>query len=108
MKPKRNKTMMIIALVSIFACGGPGCFLFYAGFRQLASALGAVSSFEDLLQETLTGFANGGWLVCPSVIVILIPVLLVLIALLGKGKKEKLEGLDPTGISQEDPLPPPS
>jgi hypothetical protein len=39
---------------------------------------------------------------------ILIPVLLVLIALLGKGKKEKIEELEPTGVSKDDPLPPPS
>jgi len=108
MKTKRNKTLVIIALASIFACGCLGGFLFYAGFLQIAPLVGAVSSFEGLLQNILTGLANGGWLVCPSVLLMLIPVLLVLVAMLSKGKKEELEELESTGVSQEDPLPPPS
>ena len=99
---------MIIALVSIFACGCPGGFLFYAGFRQISQAVGAVNTFRDLLLDLVTGLVNGGWLVCPSIVIILIPILLGLLAVLKKEKKDELEELAPTGVSQDEPLPPPS
>lgn len=108
MKTKRNKTLMIVALVSIFACGCPGGFLFYAGFRQISQAVGVVNSFEEFLLDIVTGLADGGWLVCPSIVIILIPFFLLLLAVLKKEKKDELEELAPTGVSQDDPLPPPS
>lgn len=99
---------MVITLVSIFACGCPGGFLFYAGFRQLSQAIAVVNSFEDFLLDIGIGLASGGWLVCPSVVLMLIPVLFLLIAMLNKEKKEELEEMKPIGLSQNEPLPPPS
>ena len=108
MKKRQKKTLMIIALISIFLCGFPGCFLLIAGFRFFPAALGTLNNFEDLISALAAGFLNGGWMVCLSGIFILIPFVLVLIAVLNRKKDVVLDVKEPTGISKDDPIPPAS
>lgn len=109
MKNKRQKTLMIIALVSIFLCGCPACFTLIQGIGYFPAAIGTLQSFDDLLGNLAAGFLNGGWMVCMSGFLILVPFILVVVAVVNRAKKdEKLEELEPTGVSEEDPIPPPS
>lgn len=109
MKKKRQKSLMIIALVSIFLCGCPGCYTLAQGFTYFPAAIGSFQSFEDLMAGLGEGFLNGGWMVCLSVFLILIPFVLVIIAVVQRSKnKDLLEEVEPTGVSQDDPIPPTS
>ena len=109
MKKKQQKTWMIIALVSVFLCGCPGCFTLYQGARYFQAAVGTIQSFDDLLADLGAGFLNGGWMVCLSGFMILIPFIMVIVAVVKRSKKaEDVEELEPTGVSQEDPIPPTS
>ncbi len=109
MKKKRQKTLMIIALLSIFVCGCPGCFTLIQGFTYFSASIGTVQSIEDLLPDLGVGFLNGGWMVCLSGFLILLPFVLVIIAVVQRSKKDQdLEELAPNGVSQDDPIPPTS
>lgn len=109
MKKKRQKALMIIALVSVFLCGCPGCFMLFQGLSYFPPEMGAIQSFGDLLEALAEGFLNGGWRICLSGFIILIPFILVIVAVVQRGKqKDDLEELTPTGVSKEDPIPPPS
>jgi hypothetical protein len=109
MKKKRQKTLMIIALVSIFVCGCPGCLALFEGLRYFPPAVGTSSSFEDVARGLGAGFMNGGWMVCLSGLLILVPFILVLSAVIQRaGKADDIEELPPTGASQDDPIPPTS
>jgi len=109
MKKKKQKTLMIIALVSIFVCGCPGCFTLIQGFSYFPAAIGTIQSFEDFMANLGAGFLNGGWMLCPSGFLILIPFILVIIAVVQRSKKdETLEEIEPTGASEDDPIPPTS
>ena len=109
MKKKQQKNLMIVALVSVFLCGCPGCITLFEGVRNFQAAVGTIQSSEDFLGDLVAGFLNGGWLVCLSGFLILIPLILVIIAVVQQSKKtEDLEELEPTGASEEDPIPPPS
>ncbi len=106
MKKDNNKTIMIIALISILIFGCPGCLLFIPGVKSLIEATRSIDSFEDLLSDLGYGFLTGGWMLCLGGVLILIPFVLAIIAVLKQGKKNKLEKLEPTGASKDDPIPP--
>jgi ABC-type xylose transport system permease subunit len=109
MNKKRQKTLMIIALVSIFLCGCPGCYTLFRGVTYFPAAMGTIQSFEDFMADLGAGFLNGGWMVCLSGFMILIPFVLVIIAVVQRSKnKDVMEELEPTGASEEDPIPPTS
>ena len=109
MKKKSQKTLMVIALVSIFICGCPGCFLLFEGFRYFPPAIGTINSFEDLMRDLAAGFTNGGWMICLSGLLILLPLILVIIAVIQRvATKDEIEELEPTGVSKDDPIPPTS
>lgn len=109
MKKKRQKTWMIIALVSIFVCGCPGCLMLFEGFRYFPAALGTSNAFEDVARDLAAGFVNGGWMVCLSGFLILVPFILVIITVIQRSsKKDEIEELPPTGASEGDPIPPTS
>jgi len=109
MKKNRQKTLMIIALVSIFVCGCPGCLLLFEGLGDFLPAIGAINSFEDPMQDLASGFINGGWMVCLSGVFILVPFILVIIAVVKRAATgDEIEEIEPTGVSKDDPIPPTS
>jgi hypothetical protein len=108
MKKDTNKTVMVIALISVLLCGCPGCALLFPGFSSITGALGQIDSFEALVDDLVNGFINGGWMVCLGGLLVLVPFVLVIIAVVKRTGKEELEDLEPTGVSKDDPIPPPS
>ena len=108
MKKDSKKTIMIVALVSIFLCGCPGCYFLVNGLSHFYNSVGNIQDVEDFWMDLAYGFRQGGWLVCLSGLLILVPFILVIYAVVKRTKKEDLEELEPTGVSKEDPLPPTS
>lgn len=108
MKNEKNKTIMILALISIVLCACPGCILLFPGMSSLIDAVGSINSIEDLLADLGNGFVQGGWMICVGGVLIIIPFILAVIAVLKREKKEELEELEPTGASKDDPIPPTS
>lgn len=107
-KKDGKKTIMILALISVVLCGLPGCFLLVPGMGNFFGALESIQNSGDLLGGLGTGILQGGWLICLGSLLILIPIILVIIATIKPGKKDVLEDLVPTGVSKDDPIPPPS
>lgn len=108
MKIEDHKTIMILALVSIFLCACPGCFLLVPGIGILLDAPGDVQNFSDLLNDIWTGLTRGGWLICVGGLLIFVPFILASIAVLKNNGVDEIAPLEPTGISEKDPIPPTS
>jgi len=106
MKDKKKKTIMIIALITILICGCPGCFLIVGGIDSFSKAIGSINTFDDLISDLGEGFAQGGWMLILGAVLVMVPFVLVIIAVLIRNKDEKLEALEPTGASKDDPIPP--
>lgn len=107
MKKDKKKTFMILALVSIVICGCPGCYLMIPGISSLIDATGgSIDSFEDLLSDLGEGFVLGGWKLCLGGIFVLVPFVLAFIAVLIRNQDQGLEKLEPTGASEDEPIPP--
>ncbi|MDY6867075.1 MAG: hypothetical protein SVT56_04100 [Chloroflexota bacterium] len=104
----KNKTIMIIALIFIFACGCPGCILLIPGVTSLMNAVGSIDTYGDFFADLGNGLAQGGWMLCLGGVLILVPLILAIIGVVMCDKKEKLEELKPTGASKDDPIPPTS
>ncbi|MDF1520625.1 MAG: hypothetical protein RQ728_05370 [Brevefilum sp.] len=108
MKNKKSKTLMILALVSIFLFACPGCALTVTGFRTILGSFGTVEGFDSFFTYLIYGFRQGGWLICLGGILILVPIILGIIALVKNTQETKIEPLEPTGASKDDPIPPAS
>lgn len=108
MKNKRSKTFMILALISILLVACPGCVLTVTGFRIFLGSFGAIKDIAGFFTYFNYGFRQGGWLICLGGFLILVPVILGIIALVKNTKKEKIEPLEPTGTSKDEPIPPAS
>ena len=106
MKKDKKKTIMIVALVSIVLCGCPGCYFLVEGLFNFYDVLNNIQGFESPYLFLVDSFTQSGWMLCLSGILILVPIILVIIALVVRSKKEALEKLEPTGASKDDPLPP--
>jgi hypothetical protein len=102
----KNKTIMIIALISIVLCGCPGCALLIPGINAFTSAVGSVQTGQDLLDDLGNGFLSGGWMICLSGLLVLVPFVLVIFAVVKRGGIKKVDDLEPTGVSKDDPIPP--
>jgi hypothetical protein len=108
MEKDKNKTIMIIALISIVICGCPGCILLFPGVTSMVDAAGHIDTFQDLLTDFGDGFVQGGWMLCLGGVLILVPFILAIIAVVKRDKGNELEELKPTGVSKDDPIPPTS
>jgi len=108
MKKNSKKTIMIVALVSILICGCPGCLLLIEGIANIETAVGNIQNSENIWEIVADSFIQGGWMVCVSALLILVPFVLVIFAVVKRTQKEDLENLEPAGVSKEDPLPPTS
>lgn len=108
MKMDKNKTLMTLAMVSIVLCACPGCLLLIPGTTALADSLGDVQDFGDLLDNVWLGLSMGGWMICVGGLLILVPFILVSIALMTKNKPDEITPIEPTRVSEMDPIPPPS
>ena len=108
MKKPKKKIIMIIALISIFLCGCPGCYWLVEGLFAFYEVLNNIQGFEGPRMFLFDFLTQSGWKLLLSGVLIMVPVILVFIALVIRTKKEDLEELEPTGVSKDDPLPPTS
>lgn len=108
MKMDSKKTLMILALVSIFLCACPGCLLLVPGTVAIGDSLGNIQNFDDLLNDVWSGLSTGGWMICVGGLLILVPFILASVAVLKKNVPDGITPLEPTGISEKDPIPPTS
>ena len=108
MKIEDHKTIMVLALVSILLCACPGCLILLPGTLVLVGSVGDIQNFNDLVNAVWTGFIRGGWSVCIGGFLILVPFVLASIAVMKKSDLDEIEPLEPTGISEKDPIPPTS
>ena len=108
MKINGNKTIMILALISILLCACPGCFLLVPGVGIFIGSMDNIQNFNDLLNAVWSGLTRGGWLICVSGVFILVPFVLASIAVVKNNTLDEIESLEPTGISGKDPIPPTS
>lgn len=106
MSKNSNKTVMVIALISIVLCGCPGLALFFPGARALIDALINFKIHGSALDAIGAGFLNGGYKICLAVPLIIVPIVLVIVALFKRSGKKELEKIVPTGVSKDEPLPP--
>jgi hypothetical protein len=108
MKKDKKKTIMIIALVSVFLCGCPGCYWLVEGLFSIYEVLNNIQGFEGPRTFLFEFLTQSGWKILLGGVLIIVPVILVIITLVTRSKKEELEELEPTGASKNDPLPPTS
>lgn len=108
MNNKSNKTVLVLALISIFLCGCPGVGLFIPGVSALVDAIVNADINGSVWDALGAGLLNGGYMVCLAGLLIPIPVVLLIVALVKRSKKKELEKLEPTGVSKDEPLPPTS
>lgn len=108
MSKKAKRTIMILALVSILLCACPGCLLIVVGGDFYSKSIGTIQKFWDIFSDIGYGLGQGGWLIFPGFLLLLVPFILGIIALTKKVKEPPLEPMTPTGKSQDEPLPPPS
>jgi hypothetical protein len=108
MKNGNKKIVLILAVISILICGCPGCSLLVPGIESILDAMGNYQGIGDLLLNLLQGFLLGGWKICLGGVLLLVPTILVVIVVINHAKKGELEDLVPTGVSKDDPIPPPS
>lgn len=107
MKSQKSKTIIFLTIFSVILCGCPGAALFFSGASILLDSVSQINSLGELISNFMTGLFPGGWRLCLSGILLLIPLALVVLLLLQPKKEAALEPLEPTGISEDEPIPPP-
>lgn len=106
-KPKK-KIYLILTLVSVFLCACPGITLLLPGIQAIIGNISAFNTFDSLLSMIVNGILQGGWMVCPGAVLMLAPILLAVVAFVMRKESKTLDLPQPTGISQDDPIPPTS
>jgi len=108
LKNQGNKTIAILALISILLCACPGCAFLVPGLGFFLESFGNVQDVGSYFTYFSYGFRQGGWLICLGGFLIMVPFILAIIALVKGSKRTLLEPLEPTGASRDDPIPPAS
>lgn len=104
-KPK-NKSILVLTIFAIILCGCPGLTLFLMGLASMTDAISGADSISDMLTGLNSNFLRGGWLVCLGGVLLLVPLVLVILVFVQRRKKTPITALEPTGASEEDPIPP--
>lgn len=89
-------------------CGCPGWFLLAPGMSIFLEAIKGIPPNDGFPPGSAQGIFQGGLMICLGGLLILVPLTLLIISFLLKGNKDELVDIEPTGISQDDPIPPPS
>jgi hypothetical protein len=106
MNKKRNKTILILALVSIVLCTCPGCALMVSGLGFYLDAVGEINNFGDYFAHLGYGIRQGGWLILPGFFFVMIPFILGIVALLKNPKEDHKEPQELTGDTRENRISP--
>lgn len=106
MKQTKNIRIILLTGLVVILCACPGVFLL---LRSMSGLLEVLSRFADIGQltnnETINLLLNIG-LICLSGMLLLVPTGLLIYLWVKRSKKPPLEPLVPTGISEDDPIPP--
>lgn len=105
---QNKKIIIILGLISMVLCGFPGCLLLMPGFNSIFGALENIQNFTDFQVGFIRGIIQGGWMICVGGVLILVPLSLGVIMLIKTRKKDPIKDLKPTGVSKDEPIPPPS
>ena len=105
---QNKKIILFLALISIVLCGFPGCLLLMPGFNSLFGELENIQNFNDFQAGFFRGIVQGGWMICIAGLLILVPLNLGVIMLIKARKKDPIKDLKLTGVSKDEPIPPPS
>jgi len=108
LKNKSNKTIAILAVISIFLCACPGCAFLVPGLGFYLESFGNIQDVGGYFTYLSYGFRQGGWLICLGGFLIMVAFILAIIALAKGSTGTLLETLEPTGASKDDPIPPAS
>ena len=104
-KPK-NTIILVLTVFSVILCGCPAVTLLFRGVPSLFDGLSQIAYAGEVANNiTISIFLNVG-LICFSGILLLIPLALVIYLLVQRNKKIPLAPLEPTGVSEDDPIPP--
>jgi len=108
MKKSKKNIYLILTLVSVFLCACPGISVFLPGMQAFIGHIGVFRSLDSLFSMIAMGIIQGGWLVCPGAVLMLVPILLAVVTLVMRKESKTLEPPQPSGVSQDDPIPPTS
>jgi hypothetical protein len=106
MKKSKKQTLLVLTWLSLILCGCPGGFLLLIGMVNMLSALGGMPFPAILFGNQDPGLLRGGWMLCLSGLLLLVPIVLVFISLINRPKKAEVQSIEPTGVSKDDPIPP--
>jgi len=96
---------LLLTGISVFLCGCPGAALLLSGVANLIEALGRMTNLGEFFTNFTISHLRGGWMVCLSSLLLLVPLSLVVFLLVKRDKGTLLTSLEPTGASQDDPIP---
>lgn len=108
MKKENKKIITILTLISLFTCAFPGCFLLFSGTSKFIIALEQYVLGTPIMGILRFDLIWGLIQVCLSGLLCLVPMGLGVVLLVEKNKPKELSKLEPTGLSSDEPLPPPS
>ena len=104
-KPK-NKIIIFLTALSVIFCACPGVALLVRGLANLAETLSRFTYVGQLTNnETISLLLNIGSIGLSGML-LLVPTGLAIYLLVQRRKTPPLDPLEPTGFSEEDPIPP--
>jgi hypothetical protein len=106
MKKSKKHTLIILTWISVILCGCPGGVLLLLGLVNMVSALGGMAFPAIIIGNQDPGYLQGGWMLCLSGMLLLIPIVLLIISAVNRPKKIEVQPIEPTGASKDDPIPP--
>lgn len=104
-KPNKN-IIPVITVISLFICGCPGLALIFMGLPPVIDGFNQIVFSGQVSGSFFISYLLSVGLVCLSGIFLLIPAGLVIYLWVQRNKKPPLDPLEPTGISEDEPIPP--
>ncbi|MBW6466373.1 MAG: hypothetical protein K0B06_07720 [Brevefilum sp.] len=106
MKKSKKQTLIVLTWLSVILCGCPGGVLLMMGLVSMVSVVGGLPLPAIFFGNQDPGFLRGGWLLCLSAPLLLVPIVLVVVSVINRPKKVEIQPIEPTGASTDDPIPP--
>jgi hypothetical protein len=106
MNKSKKQNLIVVTWLSVILCGCPGGLLLLMGLVNMVSALGGMPFPATIFGNQDPGLLRGGWMLCLSGLLLLVPIVLVIISVINRPKKTEIQPIEPTGASKDDPLPP--
>ncbi|MFU8826117.1 MAG: hypothetical protein ACNA70_01350 [Brevefilum sp.] len=108
MKKSKNKPILVITVISAFICGCPGMILLSSSIPNLIDGISQLVFNGNISNNAFISLLLNIGLVCLSGLLLLVPLGLGVYLWTQRSKKAPLESLELTGISGDEPIPPPT